>query len=190
MRFLGFRFLWGHKPKKADVFLLLLSRRRTKEGFPCGGRKGVARSERSILSPSTELERRRATSGRTTAVHKVTGLWTDAAGYLSLRPFRQQVGPVPTDGRGGNADAPSVGTGPELSLPLSLALGCKERGMSGSARRKGRQAGRRLWPDPLSGCQPEKTSAPAGISGRGAMLIREGKKIETSHIRTTAANSA
>ena len=106
MRFLGFRFLWGHKPKKADVFLLLLSRRRTKEGFPCGGRKGVARSERSILSPSTELERRRATSGRATAGHKVTGLWPDAAGYLSLRPFRQQVGPVPTDGRGGIADAP------------------------------------------------------------------------------------
>lgn len=97
MRFLGFRFLWGHKPKKADVFLLLLSRRRTKEGFPCGGRKGAARSERSILSPSTELERRQATSGRTTAGHKVTGLWPDAAGYLSLRPFRQQVGPVPTD---------------------------------------------------------------------------------------------
>lgn len=176
MRFLGFRFLWGHKPKKADVFLLLLSRRRTKEGFPCGGRKGVARSERSILSPSTELERRRATSGRATAGHKVTGLWPDAAGYLSLRSFRQQVGPVPTD---------------RSFLCLFLWLsGAKKEGVSGSARRKGRQAGRRLWPDPLSGCQPEKTSAPAGISGRGAMLIREGKKIETSHIRTTAANSA
>ena len=128
MRFLGFRFLWGHKPKKADVFLLLLSRRRTKEGFPCGGRKGVARSERSILSPSTELERRRATSGRATAGHKVTGLWPDGAGYLSLRPFRQQVGPVPTDGRGGNADAPSVGTGPELSLLFLWLSGAKKEG--------------------------------------------------------------
>ena len=41
------------------------------------------------------------------------------------------------------------------------------------------RAGRRLWPDPLSGCQPEKTSASAGISGRGAMLIREGKRVES-----------
>ena len=85
--FLGSGFFGAISQRKRTCFCFfchVAGQRR----FSAGGRKGVARSERSILSPSTELERRRATSGRTTAVHKVTGLWTDAAGYLSLRPFR------------------------------------------------------------------------------------------------------
>lgn len=62
---------------------------RIKGGLPCGGRKGVARSEPNLLSPSTELERRGATSGSRFEGHEVIGFVPAAGGFRSLRRSAQ-----------------------------------------------------------------------------------------------------
>lgn len=95
MTFLWFGFLCVPKTKKADAVCFFYRAGRIKEGFPGGERKGVARREQSLLSPSTELERLGATSGSATAGRKVSGLRPDAEGYLSLRQGLPQVGAVP-----------------------------------------------------------------------------------------------
>lgn len=95
MTFLWFGFLCVPKTKKADAVCFFYRAGRIKEGFPGGERKGVARSEQRLLSPSTELERLAATSGSATAGRKVSGLRPDAEGSRSLRQSLPQVGAVP-----------------------------------------------------------------------------------------------
>lgn len=115
---------------------------RIKGGLPCGGRKGVARSEPNLLSPSTELERRGATSpGRASKGTKSSGSCPQPGGFRSLRRSAQ-VGARP--GRSTAALWPCCAEGdPEISLPrLSLAPVGKESGRGfcsfwpGSKRRR------------------------------------------------------
>lgn len=103
---MGSGFFVSSRQRKRTRFCSFYRAGRIKGGLPCGGRKGVARSEPNLLSPSTELERRGATSGSRFEGHEVIGFVPAAGGFRSLRR-----------GRPG-----------DFFAPLSLALVGKESG--------------------------------------------------------------
>lgn len=138
---MGSGFFVSSRQRKRTRFCSFYRAGRIKGGLPCGGRKGVARSEPNLLSPSTELERRGATSGSRFEGHEVIGFVPAAGGFRSLRRSAQ-VGARP--GRSTAALWPCCAEGdPEISLPrLSLAPVGKESGRGfcsfwpGSKRRR------------------------------------------------------
>lgn len=91
---MGSGFFVSSRQRKRTRFCSFYRAGRIKGGLPCGGRKGVARSEPNLLSPSTELERRGATSGSRFEGHEVIGFVPAAGGFRSLRRSAQ-VGHVP-----------------------------------------------------------------------------------------------
>lgn len=91
---MGSGFFVSLRQRKRTRFCSFYRAGRIKGGLPCGGRKGVARSEPSLLSPLTELERRGATSGSITEGHEVIGFVPAAGGFRSLR-HSAQVGARP-----------------------------------------------------------------------------------------------
>lgn len=85
---MGSGFFVSSRQRKRTRFCSFYRAGRIKGGLPCGGRKGVARSEPNLLSPSTELERRGATSGSRFEGHEVIGFVPAAGGFRSLRRGR------------------------------------------------------------------------------------------------------
>ncbi len=99
--------------------------RKTKEGLPSGGRKGVARSAANFLSPLTELEKFLTTSVRPIAEHNVAGLCSDAEGYRSrYSTSTGRLGSIIASGRRNGRWRPERAG--DFFAELSLALGCKE----------------------------------------------------------------
>ena len=86
---MGSGFFVSSRQRKRTRFCSFYRAGRIKGGLPCGGRKGVARSEPNLLSPSTELERRGATSGSRFEGHEVIGFVPAAGGFRSLRRSAQ-----------------------------------------------------------------------------------------------------
>lgn len=88
---MGSGFFVSSRQRKRTRFCSFYRAGRIKGGLPCGGRKGVARSEPNLLSPSTELERRGATSGSRFEGHEVIGFVPAAGGFRSLRRSAQRA---------------------------------------------------------------------------------------------------
>ena len=63
--------LWPQDKESGRVFASFVAGVLTKEGVPCGGRKGVGSSEANFLSPPSELGKVRASTGSKTTGQKV-----------------------------------------------------------------------------------------------------------------------
>ena len=123
---MGSGFFVSSRQRKRTRFCSFYRAGRIKGGLPCGGRKGVARSEPNLLSPSTELERRGATSGSRFEGHEVIGFVPAAGGFRSLRRSAQ-VGARPGAARPHCGRAAPRRPG-DFFAPLSLAPVGKESG--------------------------------------------------------------